>query len=884
MFSSAALIAAPLFVDIDGYKNSVLTAIKDSTGLEPKINGQVDVTFFPLPTIKLRNITIGNEEGFSKTYIAYIEKLEIESDFYSLLMGDININQINLISPIVELEENSKGNKNWSFLKDLVTKKDSTQVYRLPSVINIVNGSVSYSRNFSKNTIDYIFAKIEVDDMMSGPFLAEGNFSIDDEVIHFNANMEKVANDAKAKLLIKSNSMNLDFAGRYKDGDNPTITGIVSGGISNLDKFSKAFFDDMASVANINSEEKVEIKGMFELSHSLAIVKDLSVNSPSIKAVTQIETIFSHESQDNLHWDISINIDKIDLDTLYKEKKINESEIDYYEYTNNKITLSDFKFNVPKSLSTVLYFKIAELNYSGGVVRDLIIDTDIYDGKANIKKLSATLPGNSFMTISGSVDNNGTRPIFDGSVNIKGSSLRDAAVWMSDSFDFVPKSNLEEYTFSADMVMTPQKINFSNANLYFDKSLITAEILIRPASTIPLINIDMSIDGLNFDQYGFTGKINQIMAEAIRNTPKNDTNQIWFKNFNSIMDFNLTAKDIIYNGYNVNNNIISLSVAKNLFSLNQFVIDSEVTKLNSRLFIHLLDDEKPKIDLIVKSELFNTALFFANNNAEDKKMKWSEKPFNFLGLHMFNGNAKVVIRDFKHLEHNLSNVIIDGTLENEIFNIKKVNADLNGGKLNIKGQVVVNEKNPSIALSLSVVDIDLIPLVEDFNQHSITNGSLTLAGVLKSSGVSPYQWILNMDSKAKFMLKDALFNGFDLSTIIKKSINTYSVIDMNAIVQDASASGSTMFDYIYGDIVTEKSILKVSNANLKNVQSKGVFAGNLSMINFDLNGTSKIAFKPEKDKQTHLDIGYSGNIYDIKKVVNTENLEQYITEKGAINE
>ena len=241
---------------------------------------------------------------------------------------------------------------------------------------------------------------------------------------------------------------------------------------------------------------------------------------------------------------------------------------------------------------------------------------------------------------------------------------------------------------------------------------------------------------------------------------------------------------------------------------------------------------------------------------------------------------KLNLKEFKHNKIQLSNVIFTGELKNKVINLDRAETKIFGGKAVVKGSIGVDESFPSFGISLLLNNVNINPLINVFTKNDTMDGKLFFSGVLRALGQSPSQWVRSLESKGKISTRNVSFDKFDLNKIIGSSVGLYSVIDMDAIINEATASGETIFDSIDGQFDVSKAVLSAKDFNLATKSSRGLFAGNISLENLQMKGIAKLGFRPEVRRAVELRISFDGPLYNIAKNIDTSDLERYIVEKG----
>ena len=110
-----ALIAIPLLVPIAAYKDKIAAEVRDATGRDFTIAGDVSLSLFPSVAVVVEKVKFGNAPWSSVKEMASLRQLKIEVRLLPLLTGEIAIDSFVLVDPSIVLEVDRQGRKNWEF-------------------------------------------------------------------------------------------------------------------------------------------------------------------------------------------------------------------------------------------------------------------------------------------------------------------------------------------------------------------------------------------------------------------------------------------------------------------------------------------------------------------------------------------------------------------------------------------------------------------------------------------------------------------------------------------------------------------------------------------------------------------------------------------------
>src|SRR5689334_7669502 len=107
------LLVAPFLIPADAYRSRIEGAALERTGRALKINGPLHVTLFPSLGVSAGNVTLANVPGGHAPYMATIGDLNVAVRFWPLLSGRVEVSEIVLDRPVIDLERDKTGRGNW---------------------------------------------------------------------------------------------------------------------------------------------------------------------------------------------------------------------------------------------------------------------------------------------------------------------------------------------------------------------------------------------------------------------------------------------------------------------------------------------------------------------------------------------------------------------------------------------------------------------------------------------------------------------------------------------------------------------------------------------------------------------------------------------------
>lgn len=183
-----ALVAAPLFIPVDTYKNELVAAVKRSTGRDFAINGKVSFSLLPSLALTADDVAFANPPGAASPQMAKLASLEVRLKLLPLLSRRVEVDKLVLVDPIIALEVDKQGKPNWQFAQAAPTAPTPAP-QAAPAAsgggalsglslgdVRLENGQLSYVDQRSGETLrlDKISMKVSLPDLDS-PLAADGS-------------------------------------------------------------------------------------------------------------------------------------------------------------------------------------------------------------------------------------------------------------------------------------------------------------------------------------------------------------------------------------------------------------------------------------------------------------------------------------------------------------------------------------------------------------------------------------------------------------------------------------------------------------------------------------------------------------------------------------
>jgi AsmA protein len=153
----AVLVGVWLLANPNQYKGRIAAAVKESTGRELHLSGDIKLSVFPWIALELGPATLGNPEGFSEEPFLSFEHASVRVKLLPLLRERLQVARVDIDGLNVRLRKNAEGRGNWQEEPKLqfVPKADADhQVSRAGAPfarLSVKHGRVSYAGTTVEN-------------------------------------------------------------------------------------------------------------------------------------------------------------------------------------------------------------------------------------------------------------------------------------------------------------------------------------------------------------------------------------------------------------------------------------------------------------------------------------------------------------------------------------------------------------------------------------------------------------------------------------------------------------------------------------------------------------------------------------------------------------
>jgi uncharacterized protein involved in outer membrane biogenesis len=512
----AAIVFLPYFVDLNDYKREIVAQIKASTGRDVAIDGMIELSLLPSPRVAVGEVSIASPEGAHAPDMLRLGSAEMRVAFLPLLRGELQVDSITLLAPVIEIERLADGRLNWS-LEEPAGGTDGTTGgaggsssmagnVRLESVV-VRDGTLVW-RDAAAGTVE----RIEGIDLeaaagsLLGPFHSEGSAIVRGIALTFRADvgsLERNAIPLAVYLALDGGAAAAGFKGslvRRPEGMRAT---------GRLSADGERLADVIAALSGGDAPAGSLLGGPFSLSGVAAVsasemtIDDLAVDFAGLAATGTLRADFAETPRIEARFTAGrLNLDKL----LGDAREASGPSISPSPGTGGDAASATggdaaaAAFALPEGIDVSLDLGIDTMVFRGAVVRQVKLVAALEGGGVKLRKFAALLPGGSDISIAGEITAADGAPRFAGRIEATSDNLRAVLDWLDIPAPDVPADRLRNMSLLTRVVLTPRLAMLSDLDLRLDVSRLSGGVNIS-LNKHPAFNAIIELDRLNLDSY-----------------------------------------------------------------------------------------------------------------------------------------------------------------------------------------------------------------------------------------------------------------------------------------------------------------------------------------------------------------------------------------------
>ena len=531
------VLVGPGLVDWNSYKSEITSRAKEATGLDLYIDGDLELAILPTPALVVNKVRLSSPTGAASAEMVRLKSLQVRVALGPLLGGQVQVQTIRLLEPVIELERFADGR--WNVLEAVNSEQvneataqpevttpsgDGTEAgggldVRLDNFV-IENGTIIY-RDTAAGTVEEITginANVAAASL-SGPFDSSGSLI---------ARGLSLTYDVSLGNIIEGRTMPVSFTvGLSPDKGSLSASGALTG-LDEVPTFKGRIAGDSTRLSDLvhGLSSAGQLPGL--VGQPFAVEAEIVASAAGAKLSDMKVTLGQAELSGSANAEIaetinvgielhtsSINLDDwLSMAAIEKPVSVNSTAQDKTqsnEQSSSSVSLNmptkpaaptagSDEFVLPTGIGASLALSAKSLTFKGGLVRQARVNVELANGEVTVSQLAAQLPGGADIALFGFVSPVDGKPQFDGQIEASISDLRGALDWIGVAPPPVPSDRLRKLTLAGNLKATSNQVLASDIDLQFDSSRLTGAATINLTKR-PSFGVNLLLDRINLDAY-----------------------------------------------------------------------------------------------------------------------------------------------------------------------------------------------------------------------------------------------------------------------------------------------------------------------------------------------------------------------------------------------
>ncbi len=914
-------LIVPSFLDLNKYKGKVVTAVKDKTGYDITLDGDISAGLLPLPHVSLEKVSVTNR-GSS---LATLESLSVSVELLPLFSKNIKIDDVTLVEPVINAAIDSNGKGNWEndilmaeedvAPDETMTTESSTSFeikdFSIDDLI-IENGKITYSdeQTNAKHVVTDLNVKAEIEGA-KGPYQGAFTFKYNDKDYDIEGVVETIADmkqiPVKLEAALDGDELTAEFrgiinvdeksvSGRFDvegediseyAGDHASGEFNASGNIAyaqniiKLDEFKAQLAglefegdiqaqDTQKFVLDIRETTKSKGEGLIGAVLSGASIKsDITMLEKAVKFssfdMNLKDTTLKGSGTYNFDTGLtlSLNAGTINADEWMKLAGI-DTDIDVGEddgLLGGELSEDEVE-GVAIPMNMDLDLNIGKFVYDGKTYQNIKADMKATAGNSlTITNLSLKAPHNTDVAVKGSVDD---------TKNIRGIDLKTSL--KTDDMDALLKSygvskagyNNKIGGLELDAAATGNlnSLGFSAKGKNKGLTLTVSGQAQDPLEQLKLKGLNIRVQHAN-------------MVNAIQIVqPDFSMNRAWQK------PLDLTI------GLDMSGDVLTIKSLKG--KAGPVPIESAQMSIDTSGDIPALMGKLALGALVLPEASTNASGASANagRNSANNGSKWSTAPIESSWMNSANVDLDISAKRIEQNKWVLISPSLAFDMKNGALNISNLSASMFNGSIKMQGKIVAANGGKgfsSMSMSANAQTLSaqsLYSAIKGSNSNMITGSIKRADQTLSTSGASMADLVKNLNGNMNIDGERIVINGVDISNFARAANGDFRGLNsLNDIVNNVLYSGKTEFTTLDASFDIKNGIVNMNPVVLDGPQAKFDVTGNVNLPLWTIDIKNMATVKGQGDDVPPFEMTFRGSLDNPVKSAGGDALRNLVNRK-----
>jgi uncharacterized protein involved in outer membrane biogenesis len=488
------LVAVPRLWEWDDYRDELTARAEAMTGQSVAIQGQIDLDLLPQPRLSLGRTTLSSRPEATDRMRLEVDRLDLELNPLPLLGGRLDVEEVRLVRPVLQIEPAAGGRPG---LPQLVGAVGWLPLgLGGPSRVTVVDGRGLLSELMlaGVRTVDDVNLEVFASEP-SGAVVLDGTFALNGQPLRVSGRLGRLTDDASSTLRLtlvaddeeQRGASTLTFGGVvWWRSEAPRLRGelVFTGrdARSAIGRLGAAVGRHIVPMPAWLATP-FRLAGPVELADDRLLVPDFVVELDGSELTGHLSLILATRPE-------------IDL-ALQTARVALPAEPAALERYGGLAALRGFGSMVRGRLQ----LSIGTLEYRGEAIRRLRAALQLSgDGTAAIEDVRAILPGQTDVSFTGELAGMRDNPELRGNITAVTEDLRGALAWLDLAPDDVAAGRLSSLSLASQVSVGRDAWRLRDLELRVDASRATGSLVVAPGPR-PQVAARLALDRFDVDAY-----------------------------------------------------------------------------------------------------------------------------------------------------------------------------------------------------------------------------------------------------------------------------------------------------------------------------------------------------------------------------------------------
>lgn len=452
----AAFVVPPL-LDWNEYRDEVEGAASNLLNKQVKINGDLEISFLPVPTVRVSDLHILAPDN--ENTIATVGSLDVAMSAMALLYGDVKVSRLTLSALKLSLIQSQSGD--WS-VEGLAGgdgeaggKGFQLDDFRIKdSAIKLVqsDGTITDVSNLALNVAGMV---------PQGPITWSGRANIHDVPLSLSGRLQSLSNgiDKSIKLAAAFANSTAELNGTLAESGG--FEGRLTVSSENAALFEQALYRlaQLPGPAQLPTQP-LEIDARLNFSGAKGSIETKRLMFGSTTARAEVTLL----GKDRQHFSARLVVGTINLDEWH------------YLPAEEIVEQNTSNPNKNSNLFGDIELSVDAIEWHGEAVRQIDVALGLDGETITLTKMQALVPGGGTLSLGGVYRTSGDVPSYAGRVGLKTGGLKDLLVWFGADVAQLPKGRLMSLDWRSAMILNNNRFQLDEINAHLDDSAIKGSL------------------------------------------------------------------------------------------------------------------------------------------------------------------------------------------------------------------------------------------------------------------------------------------------------------------------------------------------------------------------------------------------------------------------